>query len=94
MGNLRSKLPPAGYERIIAKGNYARCLVLSCRRARDCSGKPTGKRIGAFRGLGAESPVFLPAPARAKKCAKNSGMGVQFLVFRLYALLIQGLLFW
>jgi hypothetical protein len=48
-------------------GKLLRNFSLPLRGTRDCSGKPTGKRIGAFRGLGAESPVFL---FRARRRAK------------------------
>jgi hypothetical protein len=37
---------------------------------------------------------FFCLALRAKKCAKNSGVGVHVLLFYLYALLIQGSLFW
>jgi hypothetical protein len=67
------------YHRRLCGKSLKEGFVSRCARARDCSGKPTGKRIGAFRGLGAESPVFGPRqrPKNAPKffCIRISFTG-------------------
>jgi hypothetical protein len=64
MGNLPGKLPPPGYERIIAKGNYARCLVLSCRLRKGLQRKAHRKRIGASEDLQRKARFLAALAAR------------------------------